>query len=148
MTFYSFSDILIECQMLFLLFWKGNSASCICLYLKILEYFIHFLEVIMLFFFFIKPKITQQYIFELYQFAPLCKIKKLLVTTGQYNVLCFHIYLFVKLNNAKPSRPPFRASLVAQWLRICLPMQGTRVRALVSEDPTCRGATRPVSHNY
>ncbi|KAJ8788750.1 hypothetical protein J1605_005046 [Eschrichtius robustus] len=44
--------------------------------------------------------------------------------------------------------PPKGASLVAQWLRICLPMQGTRVRALVWEDPTCRGATRPVSHNY
>ena len=41
-----------------------------------------------------------------------------------------------------------RASLVVQWLRICLPMQGTWVRALVWEDPTCRGATRPVSHNY
>ena len=41
-----------------------------------------------------------------------------------------------------------RASLVAQWLRICLPMQGTRVRALVWEDPTCRGATGPGSHNY
>ena len=40
------------------------------------------------------------------------------------------------------------ASLVAQWLRICLSMQGTRVRALVWEDTTCYGATRPVSHNY
>ena len=40
------------------------------------------------------------------------------------------------------------ASLVAQWLRICLLMQGTRVRALVWEDPTCRGAAGPVSHNY
>ena len=40
------------------------------------------------------------------------------------------------------------ASLVAQWLRVCLPMQGTRVRALVWEDPTCHGAARPVSHNY
>ena len=40
------------------------------------------------------------------------------------------------------------ASLVAQWLRMCLPMQGTRVRALVWEDPTCREATGPVSHNY
>ena len=40
------------------------------------------------------------------------------------------------------------ASLVAQWLRICLPVQGTRVRVLVWEDPTCRGASRPVSHNY
>ena len=39
-------------------------------------------------------------------------------------------------------------SLVVQWLRICLPIQGTRVQALVWEDPTCRGATRPVSHNY
>ena len=41
----------------------------------------------------------------------------------------------------------FRASLVAQWLRICLLMQGTQVRALVWEDPTCRGAAGPVSHN-
>ena len=40
------------------------------------------------------------------------------------------------------------ASLVAQWLRVCLPMQGTRVRALVWEEPTCRRATKPVSHNY
>ena len=39
-------------------------------------------------------------------------------------------------------------SLVAQWLRICLPMQGTWVQALVQEDPTCRGATKPVCHNY
>ena len=40
------------------------------------------------------------------------------------------------------------ASLVAQWLRICLLMQGTRVRALIWEDPTCSGAAGPVSHNY
>ena len=39
-------------------------------------------------------------------------------------------------------------SLVAQWLRICLPMQGTQVQALVREDPTCRGETKPVCHNY
>ena len=39
------------------------------------------------------------------------------------------------------------ASLVVQWLRIRLPMQGTWVRALVWEDPTCRGATKPVHHN-
>ena len=40
------------------------------------------------------------------------------------------------------------ASLVVQWLRIRLPMQGTQVRALVWEDPTCHGATKPVHHNY
>ena len=34
-------------------------------------------------------------------------------------------------------------SLVVQWLRIHLPMQGTRVRALIWEDPTCRGVTKP-----
>ena len=31
---------------------------------------------------------------------------------------------------------------MAHWLRIRLPMQGTWVRALVWEDPTCRGATK------
>ena len=39
-------------------------------------------------------------------------------------------------------------SLVAQWLRIRLPMQGTWVQLLVREDPTCRRATKPVGHNY
>ena len=39
------------------------------------------------------------------------------------------------------------ASLVAQWLRIRLPMQGTWVRALVREEATCCGATKPVCHN-
>ena len=38
-------------------------------------------------------------------------------------------------------------SLVAQRLGIHLPMQGTRVRALVWEEPTCPGATKPVHHN-
>ncbi|KAJ8794114.1 hypothetical protein J1605_019106 [Eschrichtius robustus] len=41
-----------------------------------------------------------------------------------------------------------RTSLVAQWLRIRLLMQGTRVRSLVREDPTCRKATKPVHRNY
>ena len=39
-------------------------------------------------------------------------------------------------------------SLVAQWLRIHLPMQGTWVQALVWEDATCCGVTKPVCHNY
>ena len=40
-----------------------------------------------------------------------------------------------------------RASLVAQWFRVPA-NEGTRVRALVREDPTCCGATKPVRHNY
>ena len=39
-------------------------------------------------------------------------------------------------------------SLLVQWLRIHLPMQGTWVRSLVQRDPTCRRATKPVHHNY
>ena len=39
-------------------------------------------------------------------------------------------------------------SLVAQWLRIRLPMQGTWGQALVREYPTRRGATKPMRHNY
>ena len=39
------------------------------------------------------------------------------------------------------------ASLVAQWLGVCLLVQGTRVQALGWEDPTCRVAAGPVSHN-
>ena len=57
-------------------------------------------------------------------------------------------FLFLIFNEIILFKRLFRASLVAQWLRICLPVQGTRVRALVWEDPTCRGATTPVSHNY
>ena len=39
-------------------------------------------------------------------------------------------------------------SLVVQWLRICLPMQGTQVQSLVGEDSTWFRATKPVHHNY
>ena len=39
-------------------------------------------------------------------------------------------------------------SLVAQRLKIRLPMQGTQAQTLVWEDPTCHGEAKPVSHNY
>ena len=41
-----------------------------------------------------------------------------------------------------------RASLVAQRLRIRLPIQETGLLSLIQEDPTCRGATKPMPHNY
>ena len=40
------------------------------------------------------------------------------------------------------------ASLVAQLLKIRLPMQGTPVQALVQEEPTCRRATKTMCHNF
>ena len=39
-------------------------------------------------------------------------------------------------------------SLVVQWLKIRLSMQRTQVWSLVQEDTTCRGAAKPVRHNY
>ena len=42
---------------------------------------------------------------------------------------------------------PGRSSLVAQWIRIHLPMQGTQLRSLVWEDSTCCGTSKPVCHN-
>ena len=64
---------------------------------------------------------------------------KRVTSTGFSELLLYLLFL-------KNNQP--RASLVAQWLRVCLLVQGTLVRALVWEDPTCHGATRPVSHNY
>ena len=46
------------------------------------------------------------------------------------------------------SRLKVWTSLLAQWLRICLQMRGTRVWVLVREEPTCLRATKPVRHNY
>ena len=42
----------------------------------------------------------------------------------------------------------YDTGLPVQWLRIRLPIKGTRVQALVWEDPTCRGAAKPVRHDY
>ena len=39
-------------------------------------------------------------------------------------------------------------SLVTQWVKICLPMQGTWVWSLIWEDPTCCRTTKPRSHNH
>ena len=62
--------------------------------------------------------------------------KNVMVTTNQKFIIDIH------------TKKKKRTSLVAQWLRIHLPMQGIRVRSLVLEDPACRGVTKPVHHNY
>ena len=41
-----------------------------------------------------------------------------------------------------------RTSLVAQWITIHLPIQGTWVQSSIWEDPTCLRATKPLCHNY
>ena len=69
-------------------------------------------------------------------------------------ILSFHypsqvgaVILFYRWGHWGLKKLSYGASPVAQWLRICLLMQGTRVWALVWEDPTCRGTAGPVSHN-
>ena len=69
-------------------------------------------------------------------------------TSGKYYEKVQIKFKWLSPSRLHIQRYMFWASLVAQWLRICLLMRGTRVRALVWEDPTCCGATRPVSHNY
>ena len=39
-------------------------------------------------------------------------------------------------------------SLVAQWVRIALPVQGTRGQPLAWEDPTCLGAAEPTCRSF
>ena len=60
---------------------------------------------------------------------------------------CLHAWVCL-LDKISYTETVSGTSLVVQWLRIRLPMQGTRVWALVREDPTCRRATKPLHHNY
>ena len=53
-----------------------------------------------------------------------------------------------QISSALPLKAMLRTSLVAQWLRMCLPVQGTWVGSLVWEDPTLHGAIKPMRHNY
>ena len=61
-------------------------------------------------------------------------------TTMRYHLTPVRMAIIKKSRN--------RASLVAQWLRVRLPMQGTQVRTPVREDPTCCRAAGPVSHGH
>ena len=71
------------------------------------------------------------------------KLRALPITPGSRNYLVEIRYLTLF-----QFKKWMRASLVVQWLRIRLPMQGTQVQSLVWEDPTCRGATKPMHHNH
>ena len=76
--------------------------------------------------------------------------------TWVYKLVRFHQNVYLRgyisvwtyLKKVDLKKQSSGTSLVVQWLRTRLPMQGTRVRSLVREDPTCRGTTKPVCHNY
>ena len=75
--------------------------------------------------------------------AAIVRDRKSTRLNSSHTVISYAVFCLKKKSKISEKR----ASLVAQWLRICLLMQGTRVRALVWEDPTCHGAAGPVSHN-
>ena len=59
------------------------------------------------------------------------------------------------LTTAPPGKPPFFILKMevgdfpgGAVVKNRLPTHGTQVRALVQEDPTCRGATKPMRHSY
>ena len=76
------------------------------------------------------------------------ELQVLFVVAFFYNIYIYILSVPMDLKITKQKSKCVGASLVAQWLRICLLMQGTRVRALVWEDPTCHGTAGPVSHSY
>ena len=51
-------------------------------------------------------------------------------------------------SDPRSSFKELRASLVVQWLRIHLPVQGTWGQSLVWEEPTCCRATKPMNHTH
>ena len=57
-------------------------------------------------------------------------------------------FLRRQLNGDFQTKHWIGVSLVAQWQRICLPIQKRWVQSLIQEDPTCCGATIPVCHDY
>ena len=57
-----------------------------------------------------------------------------------FTLYCIPISIF-------PFQLYWGTSLVVEWLRVCLPVQGTGVRALVREDPTRHRAAGPTRHN-
>ena len=63
---------------------------------------------------------------------------------------CSATGLTCRMNMVQPfvMKKRSRASLLFQWLRICLTVQGTPVRPLLWEDPTCHRTNKPVCHNY
>ena len=87
----------------------------------------------------ISPQLCQHLLFSV------SLILAILVSVKWYLTVIFDLVVSSKSESLK-MLPPW-AFLVAQWLRIRLPMQGRQVQALVREDPTCLGAAKPMRHN-
>lgn len=62
-----------------------------------------------------------------------------------------YFYLLAVVNNTAMNWYTgicLQTPLATQWIRICLPMQGTRFQSLVLEDSTGHEATKPMCHSH
>ena len=86
---------------------------------------------------------------ELSFFDDLFNVSMIFKLSYKFNVKKVLNFLFPRFSPLFSTwKAKLTVSLVVQWLRIRLPVQGTRVRVLVWEDPTCHGAAKPMRHNY
>ena len=80
------------------------------------------------------------------------KTKKTLIQKDKYTPMFIAALFTIAKIWKRPKCPSIDewigTSLVVQWLRIRLPMQGTQVRTLAWEDPSCCEAAKPMCHNY
>ena len=77
-----------------------------------------------------------------------CTVIFTIPTIRQNSTICKSLIWNTHINEKNIYKIHIRLPWWRSGWGVCLPVQGTRVRALVREDPTCRGATGPVSHNY
>ena len=66
-----------------------------------------------------------------------------IISSVQQSDMVIYILSFLTLKQRV-----WETSLVAQWIWVCLPTQGTWVQSLVEEDSTYCGETKPMCHNY
>ena len=87
---------------------------------------------------------------KLHLLSILCKLYELysqMASHYTFRAYCTALKVFTSWHTLKNDSISVTC-LLMQWIRICLPMQGTWVWSLVREYSTCHGASKPMCHNY
>ena len=79
---------------------------------------------------------------------PLSPASPLALSISKHHVFPMSLFFASGAQSIEASASAPVLPVVVQWLRICLPVQGTWFWSLVQEDPTCCGADKPVCHGY
>ena len=73
---------------------------------------------------------------------------QLILKSPQWGSCSLHFQIGKEWGLERSCKRHIGTSLVAQWLKICLSMQGTWISSLGQQDPTCLRGTKPESRNY